>query len=213
VSSIDVVLADDHPIVLAGLDQLFGSEPGLVVRARCTTGEETLEAVRRLCPRVLVLDLRMPDGDGLSVLRSIQAEGLPTRVVLLTASLSDEQLVEALQLGVQGVVLKEMAPRLLAEAVRTVARGASWLEDGLGTRALRKLLHRDAALREATQKLTSREVEIVKLVAQGHRNRVIAEQLFISEGTVKVHLHNIYEKLKVDGRLALAVYAQNHGLI
>ncbi|HLE85867.1 MAG TPA: response regulator transcription factor [Thermoanaerobaculia bacterium] len=195
-----LVLADDHPIVLDGLEQLFRLEAGLEVVARCRDGEETLQAVRSLAPDVLVLDVRMPGGDGLAVLHTLEEEGLPTRVVLLTAGLEDEQLLEAIRAGARGVVLKDMAPQLLVEAVRTVLGGGQWLEQGLGGRALTRLLQRERGLAEAARHLTPRELEIVRMVASGLRNRAIADRLYITEGTVKVHLHNIYEKLGVDGR-------------
>lgn len=211
--SATLVLADDHPIVLDGLEQLFGLEEGLEVVGRCRDGEETLQAVRTLAPDVLVLDVRMPGPDGLDVLRTLEAERHATRVVLLTAELEDDQLLEAIRAGARGVVLKEMAPQLLVEAVRTVLAGGQWLEKGLGGRALTKLLQRERGLQEATRHLTPREVEIVRMVAQGLRNRAIAERVHITEGTVKVHLHNIYEKLGVDGRVELTLYAQQKGLV
>lgn len=211
--SATLVLADDHPIILDGLEQLFRLEEGLEVVARCRDGGETLQAVRELLPDVLVLDVRMPGADGLEVLRALEGEDLPTRVVLLTAGLEDDQLLDAIRAGARGVVLKDMAPQLLVEAVRTVLRGGQWLEKGLGGRALTKLLQRERGLQEASRFLTPRELEIVRMVARGLRNRAIAEKLFITEGTVKVHLHNIYEKLGVDGRVELTLYAQEKGLL
>lgn len=211
--SATLVLADDHPIILDGLEQLFRLEEGLDVVARCRDGGETLQAVREHAPDVLVLDVRMPGADGIEVLRALEGEGLPTRVVLLTAGLEDDQLLDAIRAGARGVVLKDMAPQLLVEAVRTVLRGGQWLEKGLGGRALTKLLQRERGLQEASRLLTPRELEIVRMVARGLRNRAIAEKLFITEGTVKVHLHNIYEKLGVDGRVELTLYAQEKGLV
>ncbi len=210
---IRLILADDHPIVLDGLVQLFRVESDFEVVARCRDGEEALREVRAQRPDVLVLDVRMPRMDGLAVLRTVRQEGLATRVVLLTAAVEEEQLVEALRLGVGGVVLKEMAPHLLLEAVREVHGGGSWLDKGSVSRIVTKLLHQDEGRKEAAQLLTPRELEIVRMVARGLRNRAIAEQLLISEGTVKIHLHNIYQKLAVDGRLELAVYAQAKGLV
>lgn len=209
---IRLILADDHPIVLEGLEQLFRVESDFQVVARCRDGEEALREVRAHRPDVLVLDIRMPRRDGLDVLRTVRLEGLTTRVVLLTAALEEEQLVEALRLGVGGVVLKEMAPHLLVEAVREVYSGGSWLDKGSVSRVVSRLLEKDEAGREDHPLLTPRELEVVRMVARGLRNRAIAEQLFISEGTVKIHLHNIYQKLGIDGRLELAVYAQGKGL-
>ena len=211
--TISLVLADDHPIVLDGLEQLFGVEPDMQVLARCRSGTETLEALRTEPADVLVLDLRMSGLDGLAVLQEIAKEGWRTRTVLLTAAIADEQLVEAIRLGARGVVLKESAPQLLVQAVRAVHAGGEWLEQGLVGRALRRLVARDHGLREAMRTLTPRELEIARLIAEGLRNRAVAERLFISEGTVKIHLHKIYEKLGVDGRLELALYARERGLV
>lgn len=207
---IRLILADDHPIVLEGLEQLFRVEPEFQVVARCRDGEEALREVRAHRPDVLVLDIRMPRRDGLDVLRTIRLEGMQTRVVLLTAALEEEQLVEALRMGVGGVVLKEMAPHLLVEAVKEVHSGGSWLDKGSVSRVVSKLLEQEGGRED--HPLTQRELEVVRMVARGLRNRAIAEQLFISEGTVKIHLHNIYQKLGIDGRLELAVYAQGKGI-
>ncbi len=208
-----LVLADDHPIVLDGLEQLFRLEPDFEIVARCRDGDETLRVVREQRPDLLILDIKMPGKDGLAVLRAIRAEGLPTKVVLLTAALDDDQLVEAVRLGVQGVVLKETAPRLLATALREVQAGGQWLEAGPVSRALRKLVQRDEGTREAERVLTPRELEIVRMAGHGLRNREISERLFITEGTVKIHFHNIYQKLKITGRLELALYARDKGLV
>lgn len=212
-ASATIVLADDHPIVLDGLERLFGLEEGLEVIGRCRDGEEAVAAVRELAPDVLVLDVRMPGASGIEVLRMLEQEALATRVVLLTAGLEDEQLLDAIRAGARGVVLKDMAPQLLVEAVRAVLAGGQWLEKGLGGRALTRLLQRERGQSEASRLLTPRELEIVRGVARGLRNRAIAEELFITEGTVKVHLHNIYEKVGVEGRVELTLYAQEKGLI
>jgi DNA-binding NarL/FixJ family response regulator len=208
-----VVLADDHPIVLDGLEQLFRFEPDFEVVARCRDGDETLRVVRQERPDLLILDIKMPGPDGLAILRALREERIPTRVVLLTAALNDDQLVEAVNLGVQGVVLKETAPRLLATALREVQAGRQWLESGPVSRALRKLVQREEGTREAEKVLTPRELEIVRMAGKGLRNRDIAGRLFISEGTVKIHFHNIYQKLKINGRLELALYARDKGLV
>ncbi|HYM60980.1 MAG TPA: response regulator transcription factor [Thermoanaerobaculia bacterium] len=208
-----IVLADDHPIVLDGLEQLFALERDFEIVHRCSDGEATLEAVRRLRPEVLVLDIRMPKRDGLSVLRDIVADKLPTQVVLLTAELSEEETLEAVRLGVGGIVLKEMAPRLLVQCVRKVSEGERWLDQTAIRKALDRVLRREAGLGEASRLLTPREIEIVKMVAVGLRNKQIAEKLTITEGTVKIHLHSIYEKLQISGRVELSLYARDKALV
>ena len=209
---ITVVLADDHPLVLDGLQSLFAFESDIRVLAHCRDGEETLRKIRELSPDVAVLDLLMPRRDGFEILEAILEESLAVRALVLTAGLDDEQLLRVVRLGAKGVVLKDMAPELIVQAVRTVHAGGYWLERGLGGRALQRLLQRDSDL-EATQKvLTTRELDIVRCVAQGLRNRVIGERLHITEGTVKIHLHNIFEKLGLESRLELARFAQRKGI-
>jgi len=210
---ITLVIADDHPLILDGMENLFRLEKDFKVVARCLDGEETVKAVRKHKPDVLVLDIRMPGTDGLSVLRQMKKEKLSTRVVLLTAALGEDEVAEAVRLGVRGLVLKEMAPKLLVQCIRQVHAGELWLEKRSVTSALEKLLQREAGQREVTLLLTPREIEIVKQVAAGLRNTEIAKKLFISEGTVKMHLHNIYQKLGVDSRTKLTRYAQEKGLV
>ena len=210
---IRIALADDHPIVLQGLQQLFERHADFEVVCCGTTGNAALIGVRTHRPDVLVLDLRMPEGSGLDVLRAIAADKLECRTVLLTAAVSDDEVIEAVRLGARALILKESPPEALVDCVRRVARGEQWVERETLTRAYRRALDREAATRDAADALTPREIEIVRMVAQGLRNRAIAERLSISEGTVKVHLHNIYEKFAVDGRLELLLSARNKGLI
>jgi DNA-binding NarL/FixJ family response regulator len=210
--TVRLVLADDHRIILEGLEQLFRREKDFEVVATATTGEEALTAVRKHHPDVLVLDIRMPKGDGLSVLRQIHTEKLPTRVVLLTATLEEDEVLEAMQHGVSGLVLKESAAVGLVQTVRRVQRGERALEPSLVTRALDRLAQREEA-KKIAEVLSKRETEIVKMVAAGLRNKEIALKLTIGEGTVKTHLHTIYEKLGVHGRVELTMYAYERGLI
>jgi DNA-binding NarL/FixJ family response regulator len=210
--TVRLVLADDHRIILEGLEQLFQREKDFEVMATVTTGEEALKAVRKHHPDVLVLDIRMPKGDGLSVLRQIHTEKLPTRVVLLTATLDEDEMLEAMQNGVSGLVLKESAAVGLVQTVRRVQRGERALEPSLVSRALDRLAQREDA-KKIAEVLSKRETEIVKMVAAGLRNKEIALKLSIGEGTVKTHLHTIYEKLGVHGRVELTMYAYERGLI
>lgn len=211
--TITVALADDHPLVLDGLESLFRVERDLQVVARCGDGDAALRAVRRRLPDILILDLRMPGRNGLAVLEEMKKEALQTRVVVLTAALDEDEVVEAIRLGVRGVVLKEMAPQLLVQCVRRVHAGGKWLERRSVVRALDKMIRREDGEREVGAILTAREIEVMRLVAKGMRNKDIAKGLSITEGTVKIHLHNTYEKLNLDGRLALSLYAREKGLV
>ena len=210
--TIRIVVADDHPFILDGLDQLFRAESDCEIVARSTDGEEALRAVQTFRPDVLVLDVRMPRLDGIELLRRMHELQLSTKVVLLTASLDDARLLEAFRLGASGLVLKESAPRLLVQSVRQVANGEqSWNGKAIAG-ALRLVLQREQAVAAASAVLTARELEVTRMVASGLRNKEIASQLEITEGTVKFHLHSIYEKLQIDGRYALMTYARDHGL-
>jgi DNA-binding NarL/FixJ family response regulator len=210
---ITLILADDHPLILDGLESLFRLEKDFKVLARCLHSEETLAAVHKYKPDILILDIRMPGKSGLAVLQAMREENLTTPVVLLTAAVDEKEVLEAIRLGVRGLVLKELAPKLLVQCLRQVHAGGLWLEKHSVTTALAKLLQHEAGRQEAAQILTPREIEIVKHVAGGLRNMEIAKRLFISEGTVKMHLHNIYQKLDLDNRTKLTRYAQEKHLV
>jgi DNA-binding NarL/FixJ family response regulator len=205
------MLVDDHAIVLKGLQQLLGRERDFAVIEACSDVQSAVEAFEREAPDVLVLDLRMPGADGLTMLRRLAERGQQCPTVLLTAAIDDSQVMEAVDLGVKGLVMKDSAPEVLIDCIRRVHAGQQWLDEPTVTRALRSALSREVAVREAA--LTSREIEIVRMASEGLRNRAIADRLSITEGTVKVHLHNIYEKLGVDGRVELTLCAKQKGLL
>jgi two-component system nitrate/nitrite response regulator NarL len=207
-----LILVEDHAIVLKGLERMFAEDGRFRVVAACRSGAEALAAARRGGANLMVLDLRMPGVSGLDVLRTLGAEKRPIRTVLLTAAVSDAEAVEALNLGAAGLVLKESSPDELIDCVLSVHAGERWIDRQTLTRVASRAAQADASQREATRLLTPREIEIVRLVVEGHRNKAIADRLSISEGTVKVHLHNIYEKVGVDGRLELMVWVREKGL-
>lgn len=209
---IRVILADDHPLILHGIEQLFQLQDDFDVVAQCVDGREALEAVKRLLPDVLIADIRMPELDGLGLLREIGREQLSTRVILLTAMIEDDQAMEGIRLGVAGVVLKQMAPQLLVQAVRKVHAGGQWLENVSYARAIQKMVAGEGSGPPPHEALTDREREIMTLAVQGARNKEIGEKLGISEGTVKAHLHSVYEKLGVTSRVDLTNYARDHGI-
>ena len=209
---IRIVIADDHPVVRRGLAQFIADEDELEVVAECADGDSAMAAVARFAPDVLIVDLRMPQASGLDVLRRLQALPSSPPTVLLAGNISDDEVVDAMRLGAKGVVLKEMAPSLLVACIRKVAAGGTWLEKEAIGRTLEKLLRGEQSRQKVRDILTPREIEIVRMVASGLGNRKVGEKLFISEGTVKTHLHSVYEKLGLKGRVQLANYAQENGL-
>ncbi|MBW3566255.1 MAG: response regulator transcription factor [Acidobacteria bacterium] len=211
--SITVGLVDDHRIILDGLQQLFTRTDDIEVVGTATDGAGAIDLVRRKRPAVLVLDVSMPGVGGMEVLKVIHEEKLPTRVILLTAAIEDDRVVEAMRLGVWGLVLKEAASVQLVRAVRRVALGTRALEESLVGRAVERMSKASDSERELAALLSPRETEVVRMVAQGLRNKEIADQLALTEGTVKSYLHTIYEKLDVRGRVELTLYAQEKGLV
>jgi len=199
---ISVIIADDHPIVLAGLTQLFRQEAGIRVVSTCVNGLEALDAVRAQRPDVLVLDLNMPKLDGLTVLHRLAAERSPVSAVVLTAGVESSDVERARAAGARGIVLKEAPPRQVIDCVRRVHGGENWVEF-LGPRVPAAKRAPEAPM--AGLGLTPREIELTELVASGLRNRDIAERLGISEGTAKLHLYNVYKKLGVANRVELVL--------
>jgi two-component system, NarL family, nitrate/nitrite response regulator NarL len=204
-----VVLADDHPIVLGGLRAVLQAEPGIEIVAAAPDGASALAMIRAHEPSIAVLDINMPQLTGLEVLEALEAEGLSTRVVLLTGSASDEQIATAVERGAWGLLLKESALGTLITCLRAVASGQRWLPEELVAPAVRRAAERRARDVPLERVLTAREYQIARLVAQGLSNKHISRQLSISEGTVKIHLHNMYEKLGSANRTSLAMLVQN----
>jgi DNA-binding NarL/FixJ family response regulator len=205
--AISLVLVDDHPLVLNGLEQVLQSEPDFEVLATCGTAVDGLNAVEALHPDVLVLDLKLPGQDGLDVLRRLDPNR-PPAVVILTASHDEEELLDAARLGARGIVLKAMAPRVLEDCIRTVHAGGRRLSvDGIDLS--KRLVERQTAESELGNLLTPREVEIVRLVAARFDNHEIAARLSITVGTVKIHLHHVYDKLHLKGRRDLQLYLRS----
>ena len=207
-------MADDHAIFREGLRKLLDSDDEIVIVGEASNGNDCIKMLTKLKPDILLLDLRMPDKDGLAVLEEVNFDQLPTRVVVLTAAEDDRDVVRAMRLGARGVVLKQSASDLLLKSIRKVADGEIWLDNRMTAEVIDAFKKSaEAGQRREKPLLSDREKEIVQLVAQGFRNREIGEKLFISEQTVKNHLHNIFDKLGVSDRLELALYAIHHRLI
>jgi len=205
--AVRIVLIDDHPMVLKGIEQLLQLNADFAVVATCGTAAEGLQAVEALRPDVLLLDLKLPGEDGLSVLRKLDP-AKPPAVVVLTASQDEEDLIAAARLGARGIILKAMAPRVLEDCIRTVHAGGLALSvDGVDLSS--RLAQRQDVEDELQRVLTPRELEIVRLVAARLDNQEMATRLSISVGTVKIHLHHVFEKLRLRGRQDLLVYLRD----
>jgi len=215
---IKVLIADDHPVVRVGLRNMLQSDGQVKVIAEAKDGIEALHMVRTLRPDILLLDLAMPKMPGMDALRELTSEAAPTatRTIVLTGLVDKRQILEALQLGARGVVLKDAVVEHLAACIRAVMQGQYWLE-GRPVQNLVQVL-RDLAAQTAppprkTFGLTARELEVVSLITEGSTNKHIAQTFGISEETVKRHLTNIFNKLGVGNRLELALFALNHNLL
>jgi len=204
-----VVLADDHPVVLGGLQALLASEPGVEIVAAVPDGASALAMIRAHEPHVAVLDITMPKLTGLEVLENLEQDGLATRSVFLTGSASDEQIAAAVEGGAWGILLKEHALDTLVQCLRAVAAGQRWLPEELIAPAVRRAAERREKDVQLDRVLTAREREIAGLVAQALSNKHIARALAISEGTVKIHLNNIYGKLQIANRTSLATLVRS----
>ena len=213
-----ILIADDHPVVRIGLRNMLQADPQLRVVAEAKDGIEALHMVRTLHPDIMLLDLAMPKMPGMEALRELLSENssAPTRTIVLTGLIDKRQILEALQLGARGVLLKDAAIEHLSSCIRAVVQGQYWLE-GRPVQNLVQVL-RDLAAQTAppprkTFGLTARELEVVALITEGSTNKHIAQTFGISEETVKRHLTNIFNKLGVGNRLELALFALNHSLL
>lgn len=196
-----IVLVDDHPLLLRGLQDILGKAVDFKVVGAGTNGAEATSLIQALRPDIAVLDIAMPKLDGLCVLRSLRSQRQRPKMIFLTATISGAQIADALALGVWGILLKEYAPDALLDCLRQVAAGKRWLPDDLVARAKAKP---ETNVVQKFSRLTARELEIAALVCQGLSNRAIAQQLGASEGTIRIHLHNIFRKMELANRTALA---------
>ena len=198
-----VLLADDHPMIRTALEVLL-RDTAFEIVGMAETGEETLREIERLQPDILLLDLQMPRGSGMDVLRSTRAKKSKVRIILLTAAIDNSSLLEAKSLKVQGMVLKNSDPAYLLVCLKSVGNGRTWIDPEIGER-IKHLAETPSSANRAS--LAPRERQLIRFVRTGLRNREIAKQLGVTEGTVKVYLHAIFEKLDVSTRTELAIRA------
>ena len=204
--TIRVVLADDHPVIRAGLAQLIATAEDIELVGQAGDGAAAVEQARALIPDVVLMDLQMPGVDGVSAIREIVSAGLGVDVLVLTSYSDNERILDALDAGAVGYLLKDVDPDDVLSGVRAVARG----ESPLHPKAARALL--DARWAGGRPQLTAREVEVLQLVRDGLANKQIARQLQISERTVKAHLTSAFSRIGVSDRTQAALWAQRNGL-
>ncbi|HYE24351.1 MAG TPA: response regulator transcription factor [Clostridia bacterium] len=214
-SKVRLLIADDHTIFRDGLRRLLESEGGMSVVGEAGDGAEAIAMVQQSRPDILILDLAMPRVPGLEALRELIAMQAPTRVIILTAAIEKRQVLEALQIGARGVVLKDAATQILMKAIRTVMNGQFWV-DREPVSDVVQYLRRESASQPASRAkaygLTRRETEILGAIVAGLSNKEIAHKFSLSEDTVKHHLTNIFDKVGVSSRLELALFAINNRL-
>ena len=199
-----LMLCDDHPLILRGLADLIAADTDIDIVATCGGGQQAIDAILEHMPDLALLDISMPERDGIDVLKEVAREQWPVRVVFLTGCITDEQVIQAIAAGAYGIVLKESAAASLIDCLRHVAEGRRWLPSSIVQPAIRRA---SAAARRISpfELLTRREKEVARLIADGLSNKEAATRLAMSEGTVKIHLHSIYSKLGVDNRTAVAI--------
>ncbi len=213
--AVRVLIADDHPIFRDGLRRLLDSEPEFQVIGQASDGMQAVSLTRQMKPDILLLDLAMPLLTGLNALRELEKAALPVHTILLTAAIDKPEIIEALQLGARGIVLKDSATELLLKSIRTVMAGQYWV--GRESVAdLVKFMRQPTPAPSGRSKnfgLTKRELQVVAAIVEGYSNKEIAHKFSLSEDTVKHHLTNIFNKAGVSNRLELALFAINHRLI
>jgi DNA-binding NarL/FixJ family response regulator len=228
-ATVRILLADDHDILRQGLKLLFKTQADIQVIGEARTGREAVSLTKELQPDIVVMDISMPDIDGLEACRQIRFQQAETQVLMLTMHESEEYFLQALRMGASGYLVKKAAPSELSQAVRTIAHGGAYLYPGLAKSLIRILLtqspslqptaatqlpdKKEQVLAQELEVLTPREMEVLKLVAEGHTNQEIADLLVLSIKTVQAHRANVMEKLGLHDITHLVRFAIHHGLI
>ena len=209
---IELVLADPYPVMLDGLSHVFHDTSEFSVKTCVHHGDAALQAVRHHRPHILVMDLSLTQRSGLSLLQELRSPDIQTLPVVFTGAPIGE-VMQAIDLGVQGLVSKEKSKQVLSRCIKTVHEGGQWLDRDLTVKTMSMLLEQQKKNAQASHVLTPRELMVARMVTEGWPNKKIANKLFISEGTAKLHLHHVYQKLNCPGRMSLQRFMQDHGLM
>lgn len=209
--SIRILIVDDHAIVREGQRALIDTEPGMEVVGEAANGDEAVESARSLKPDVILLDLILPRKDGIEAIEEIKADNPQARILVLTSFSENEKVYAAIKAGAKGYLLKDSTPQEILDAIHKVYRGEMSMNSTIASKVMREL-QRSSTLPPTKEPLTAREVEVLKLVAEGLPNQEIAEMLVISEPTVRTHVTNILSKLYLANRTQAALYALREGL-
>lgn len=213
-NKIRVLIADDHCMVRQGLKQILELESDIVVVAQASNGREAVELSKEYKPEVILMDINMPVLNGLQAIKELKQEKVDSKIVVLTIHEDREYLFKTLQTGAQGYVLKDAEPSMLIEAIRNVARGETFIQPNMTTQLVKEFNRVTLNEKDKNDEsnLTSREVEVLDLIAEGMINKEIAQKLYISEKTVKNHVSSIFKKLNVSDRTQAAIYAFKNNL-
>ncbi|MFP5328474.1 MAG: response regulator [Acidimicrobiia bacterium] len=214
---IRVLIADDQPLFRRGLNVVLHTEERIDVIAEAEDGEEAIQKAEELAPDVVLMDVRMPKVNGIEAARAIRDLVPSTKILMLTVSDEEDDLFQAIKAGANGYLLKEVSVEEVAEAVRAVVQGQTLITPSMASKLLSEFVSLDRRVNEKQQlpspTLTTRELEVLKLVAKGMSNREIADDLYISENTVKNHVRNILEKLHLHSRMEAVIYAVKERLL
>jgi len=212
VGKIRIMIADDHSIVREGLKQLLELEEDFVVVGQASNGVETIERVKELKPDVLLLDINMPIMNGIKALKKLKDDGIDTKVVILTIHEDREYLIETMQIGASGYILKDSDSASFFKAIRDAYNGESYIQPKLAADLIKEFNKPRGSRIKKENELTQREYEVIALIADGLNNKDIAERLYISEKTVKNHVSNIFRKINVSDRTQAAIYAYKNNI-
>ncbi|PKM66017.1 MAG: DNA-binding response regulator [Firmicutes bacterium HGW-Firmicutes-2] len=211
-SKIRIMIADDHSMVREGLKQLVELEDDIIVVAQAGNGNETIEKIIEYKPDVVLLDINMPERNGLEVLTYLKQNDISANIIILTIHNEVEYLYKAVEIGVKGYVLKDSESDVLIRAIRSVYEGETYIQPNMASLLFKKMNNDDSGAVHNTR-LTKREVEVLKLITEGLLNKEIAHRLCISEKTVKNHVSNIFKKIEVSDRTQAAVFAIKNAIV